>query len=160
MKAIISRDFIGGIAAIVIGSIYLVLAYNLGTSALDDLVGPAGMPRVYGWLMLGLGMALCATAAFSHWREDMQKEWVGEGRRIAWAAGLLGLGVIYLLIVTSVGYLVSMFLLIAATVFFHGERASVRMFAISALGAVCLWALFVHVLDVPMPPGLLSVIAG
>ena len=158
MQSILSRDFVGGIAAIIIGTVYLSFAYDLRASALDDIVGPGGMPRAYGWVMVVLGVCLCGVALVSRWGTDFRTEWVDQGRRIAWAAGLLGIGIVYLLVVTTVGYLVSMVVLIAATMMYHGERFSVRVLVTSVFGGTMLWALFVFVLDVSMPPGLLTYI--
>jgi hypothetical protein len=158
MQSLLSRDFVGGIAAIVIGSFYLVLAYDLRSSALDDIVGPGGMPRAYGWVMVLLGVALCVVTLVANWRKTMDDQWKDQGRRILWAAGLLGIGIVYLLIVNFVGYLVSMVMLIAATMVYHGERFSRKVLATSVFGGTMLWALFVFILDVHMPPGLLAYI--
>ena len=155
MQAVLSRDFVGGLAAIAIGTFYLIFAYDLRTSALDDIVGPGGMPRAYGWVLVGLGAALGLTSMISRWRADMTEEWSDQGRRVAWAAGLLGIGIVYLLIVKSLGYLLSMCLLIAATMIYHGEKPSAKVIGVSIFGAALLWALFVFVLGVSMPPGLM-----
>jgi len=156
MQSILSRDLIGGAAAIVIGAVYLSFAYDLRASALDDIVGPGGMPRAYGWVMVVLGVALCVVALVTRWGTDARLEWRGQGRRILWAAGLLGIGIAYLLVVNSVGYLLSMIALIAATIVYHGERFSAKVLATSVFGGTLLWALFVFVLDVSMPPGILA----
>jgi putative tricarboxylic transport membrane protein len=158
MHSILSRDFVGGIAAVLIGTFYLSLAYDLRSSALDDLVGPGGMPRAYGWVMVLLGVALSGAALVAQWRQQKTDHWKDQGRRIMWAAGLLGIGIAYLLIVNVLGYLLSMILLIAATMIYHGERFSTKVLATSAFGGVFLWALFVFVLGVHMPPGLLTYI--
>lgn len=158
MRSVFSRDFVGGITAILIGAVYLSFAYDLRASALDDIVGPGGMPRAYGWILVLLGCSLCVVTLVTRWRSDMSAEWKDQGRRILWAAGLLGIGIIYLLIVNTAGYLVSMIMLIAATMVYHGERFSTRALATSAFGGIFLWALFVFVLGVSMPPGLLAYI--
>lgn len=155
MQSLLSRDFVGGVAAILIGGLYLILAYDLRSSALDDIVGPGGMPRAYGWVMVFLGAALCVVTLVNNWRKSTDDQWKDQGRRILWAGGLLGIGIVYLLIVNSVGYLVSMVMLIAATMVYHGERFSLKVVVTSAFGGILLWALFVFVLGVHMPPGLL-----
>ena len=45
-----------------IGSGYLWMAYQIRQSALDDAVGPAGLPKVLAVLMIGLGAMLCLKA--------------------------------------------------------------------------------------------------
>lgn len=161
----ISRDFVGGLAAVVIGSVYLYFAYQLRMSALDDSLGPAGMPRIYGWLLVGLGLVLTAhaivsfavkPAAAAGGPEPERGEWVGQGRRIAWAAGLLAIAAAYLLVVEAFGYLVSIALLILGAASFLGASFGARLVAIACLGAAALWALFVLILGVSMPSGLLG----
>ncbi|MCT7376754.1 tripartite tricarboxylate transporter TctB family protein [Chelativorans salis] len=160
----ISRDLVGGLAAVVIGAVYLYFAYQLRVSALDDSLGPSGMPRIYGWLLLSLGLILTAQAVLSRLigpppaagREALRGEWEGQGRRIAWAAGLLAIGAAYLFVVEKLGYLVSVALLILAAATFLGARFGTRLLAIAALGAVALWAIFALVLGVSMPSGLLG----
>ena len=61
----LTRDFVGGVASIAIGAVYLFFAYQLRTSALDDSMGPGGLPRVYGWMLVGLGVILTAQAIVS-----------------------------------------------------------------------------------------------
>ncbi|WP_159588271.1 tripartite tricarboxylate transporter TctB family protein [Chelativorans xinjiangense] len=160
----ISRDLVGGLAAVVIGAVYLYFAYQLRVSALDDSLGPSGMPRIYGWLLLSLGLILTAQAILSRLigaplaagREALRGEWEGQGRRIGWAAGLFAIGAAYLSAVEKLGYLVSVALLIPAAATFLGARFGPRLLAIAALGAVALWAIFALVLGVSMPSGLLG----
>ena len=54
----LTRDMVGAIAAILIGAVYLYFAHQLRVSALDDTLGPSGMPRILGWLMIALGAVL------------------------------------------------------------------------------------------------------
>lgn len=156
MQSILSRDFVGGAAAVVIGAVYLSFAYDLRASALDDIVGPGGMPSAYGWVMVALGVSLCIVALVTRWGTYTRADWKDEGRRIVWAAGLLAIGIAYLLVVNAAGYLLSMIVLIAVTIMYHGERPSVKVFTTSVFGGTLLWALFVFVLDVSMPPGIFA----
>jgi putative tricarboxylic transport membrane protein len=114
------------------------------------------MPKAYDWVMVILGVALCLITLIARWRAEPRDEWSGQGRRIAWAAGLLGIGIGYLLIVQSLGYPLAMIALIAATILYHGEALSIKLIAVAVGGAIFLWALFVFVLGVSMPPGLLT----
>lgn len=152
----ISRDLVGGAAAVLIGAVYLFYAYQIRTSALDDTLGPGGMPRAYGWLLVGLGLVLSLQAVVSRASRAIKDEWSGEGRRVLWAAGLLGLGIAYLLVVETLGYLVSIALLLIGVALYQGAAASWRLPLIGIGGALFLWALFVLVLGVSMPRGLLA----
>ncbi|HEX5934916.1 MAG TPA: tripartite tricarboxylate transporter TctB family protein, partial [Pseudorhizobium sp.] len=95
----LTRDFVGGVASIAIGAVYLYFAYQLRTSALDDSMGPGGLPRIYGWLLVGLGVVLTIQSVFARRMSVAggvtaeKGEWEGQGRKILFAAGLLAIGI-------------------------------------------------------------------
>ena len=158
----LTRDFVGGVATIVIGAVYLYFAYQLRVSALDYSMGPGGLPRIYGWLLVGLGSILVIQALVARslaapaGAEPVKGEWDGQGRKIAYAAGLLVIAMGYIFIVESVGYLVSVGLFIVTTALYLGAGFSGRLLAIGIGGAVFLYAMFVSLLGVRMPAGMLA----
>jgi putative tricarboxylic transport membrane protein len=156
----ITRDFAGGAAAVLIGAIYLYFAYGIRVSALDDTVGPGGMPRAYGWILIGLGTVLSIQAAIARARAPSRGEWTGQGRRVAWAAGLLLFGIAYILVVETLGYPISIALLIAGVALYGGAPASFRLVLIGIGGAIFLYALFAVVLGVSVPEGLIAALVS
>ena len=68
-------------------------------------------------------------------------------------AGLLAIGVLYIALVPSLGYLLSIALLIAATTYYQGGGLNGRVALVALGGAVLFWLLFVRVLSIPQPPG-------
>ena len=158
----LTRDFVGGVASIAIGAVYLFFAYQLRASALDDSMGPGGLPRVYGWLLVGLGAVLTIQALFARRlatageAPDEKGEWDGQGRKIAFAAGLLAIGIGYIFVVETLGYLISVAVLLLVTALYLGAGNKGRVLAVAVLGAVFLWVMFVIVLGVRMPSGLLA----
>lgn len=158
----LTRNFAGGLAAMILGGSYLSYANTLRVSSLADSFGPRGMPLIYGGLMLGLGLILMVQAIVTHLRlpadqrPDLREEWKGQRRKVAWAAGLMMLAVAYVLLVSFLGYLIALALLIGAVVMYLGVPPGWRPVAISIAGAVVLWLIFVVVLDVSMPSGLLA----
>lgn len=160
------RDLFGGSAAVAIGAGYLAMALEIRNSALDDSVGPAGLPKVLAGLMIGLGVILCVKALLASRVARPVGPVSDEGatseasrirpRGILKAAGLLGIAVGYLLIVRTVGYLPSVFALIVAAALYGGTALTWRVFAIGAGGAVFYWLLFVVLLGIPLPAGLLG----
>ncbi|MGK0297909.1 MAG: putative tricarboxylic transport membrane protein [Gammaproteobacteria bacterium] len=152
----LSRDFVGGLVAVVAGGIYLFFSLQLRTSALADTIGPAGLPKVLGVLMISLGVILCIQSLFTYFKSGKPEisEWQGQGRRIARAFGLLSLGIGYLLLVKSLGYAISIGILLALVALYQGATANWRVVVISTGGAATLWAIFVLLLDVPMPSGI------
>lgn len=161
----ITRDMIGGLVAVLFATVYLHYASQIRISSLADSFGPQGMPLVYGWLMLGLGLVLVGQAVFAYLKSDAgarqlidTADWAGQGRKTMWAAGLMAFAIAYLGLVTSLGYLLAMAVLICGVALFLGARFTWRPVLIGLLGAVVLWLIFVKLLGVDMPTGLLAVI--
>ena len=152
----LTRDLVGGIAAVVIGSVYLYQSTRLGSSFLSDSVGPAGIPMMLGVLMIILGLILSLRTVYRQLKsgEKFKSEWQGQGNRILRAAGLLLIGMAYLLVVQSLGYLLCIALLILMVALYQGAQLSWRIFVIAAGGAMTLWAFFVLLLGVSMPSGI------
>ncbi|WP_265502590.1 tripartite tricarboxylate transporter TctB family protein [Paracoccus beibuensis] len=150
-------------AAIGLGACYLYFASQMRASSLADSFGPQGMPLVYGWLMLGLGVVLvlqwlvATSRSSSETRQAAHADaWRGQGRKILRAGGLFGLAAAYLPIVQTLGYLPSMALLTFAVALYLGAPLTWRPVAIGIGGAIVLWLIFVQLLGVPMPRGILS----
>lgn len=159
----ITREAVGGLAAIILGAAYLHFAGQMRASSLADSFGPKGMPLVYGWLMLGLGVVLLAQSLVLGLRLSkadrhaaQSQAWDGQGRKILWAGGLFAMAVIYVLIVQALGYLPSIALLTLAVALYLGAPLSWRPVAIAIGGAIVLWLIFVKLLGVPMPRGILA----
>ena len=73
------------------------------------------------------------------------------GRQLRRAAGILAIGVGYLVAAPTIGYLPAVALALAATALYEGERPSVRLALVACGGAAALYLLFVIVLGVEMP---------
>lgn len=168
------RNLVTGLCALLLGAGYLAMAMQLRTSALADAVGPAGVPRVLGVLMMAFGAILSVQALQAGRRapksafaaaaltggaapepDGDEAETVGLAG-IAKAAGLLAIAIAYLLIVKTVGYLVAVCALFCAASIYGGTKVSWRVFAISIGGALVFWILFVEILGIPLPGGILS----
>ena len=168
------RDLVAGAAAIVIGGGYLLMAVQIRASALADSVGPGGFPKVLAVFMIGLGLVLCvqallagrrdranapAATAFPPTAADPDPEPESERGGIDGllrAAGMLAIGIVYLLIVRTVGYVPAIAALIVAATLYGGARLSWRVFAIGVAGALLYWLVFVWLLGIPLPGGVLA----
>lgn len=158
-----TREFVGGILAILVGGGYFAMALQIRASALADSVGPAGLPKVLGLLMIALGIILCAQALLAARRKpanavaaadaEGNDEMRGGFAGIARAGGLLAIGIGYLLIVRTVGYVPAIAALIIAAALYGGAPLTWRVFAIGLVGAVFYYVLFVLVLGIPLPAG-------
>jgi putative tricarboxylic transport membrane protein len=155
---IITRDLVGGIGAIAIGAVYYAYASQMRVSALDDTVGPAGLPKVYAILMVVFGVIIAAGALLRSLRMraaglPVKPEWAGQGRKATQAGGILLIGIAYILLVPSIGYAPGIALLVLATALYQGAARDWRLVAIAVAGAAVLWVIFVVLLGVSMPHG-------
>ncbi|MDG2088349.1 MAG: tripartite tricarboxylate transporter TctB family protein [Arenicellaceae bacterium] len=152
-----SRDLVGGLVTIVLGSLYLVFSFRQRVSALADSIGPAGMPKVLGFLMVALGIVLCIQAIYQYRKSALSSptEWDGIGGQILRAFGLVCIAILYIYLIAILGYVPSIALLLAAVAIYLGATISWRLAVIALCGSLALWAIFVLLLDVPMPAGIL-----
>jgi hypothetical protein len=121
--------------------------------------------------MMVLGLILCAQALLAGRRVgagetahggaaepvegDSDAEGAGIGGLVR-AGGMLAIGIVYLLIVRTLGYAPAIALLIAAAALYGGAALSWRLFAIAVTGAVLYWLVFVWLLGIPLPGGVLA----
>jgi hypothetical protein len=145
-----SRDLTFGAVMLAVGLVYYRLTTGVSQSALDDTVGPVGLPRLYAMILVALSVVTIVRAALA-WRQSPRRD--DEPRRSWRFAGTLLIGVMYVAIVPWLGYLPSIALLIAGTAWYQGGTINRRVIIVSASGALLLWLLFVAFLRIPQPPG-------
>jgi hypothetical protein len=157
----ITRNLAGGLVTLLLGIVYLYFAYRIRPSALADTMGAGGVPVVYGWLMVLLSAILIIQSLFASIRNPEKNsrasEWQGQGLKTIKAAGLVCFGIAYLLIVNTLGYLFSIALLLIGVALYRGAPAGIRLILTGIGGAIVLWVIFVMVLGVRMPSGILKV---
>jgi hypothetical protein len=157
----ITRNLAGSLLSLLLGGVYLYFAYGIHKSALADTMGAGGVPRVYGWLMVGLSILLICQAVWANLRSpatiSWREEWQGQGMKTVKAAGLLCFGIVYLLIVDTLGYLLSIALLLFGVALYRGAPFGLRVIVTSIGGAIFIWAIFVLVLGVHMPTGFFKI---
>jgi len=158
-----------GIVMLAIAATYYLLGTNIPQSALDDAVGPRGLPRTYAIVLAALAILTIARALRSRARRTdapaaQQKP---DTRARSWRfIGLALIGIVYLAVVPWLGYLVSIALLIAGTAWYQGGSITgapdtarrTGILVVAASGAVVLWLLFVVLLGIPQPSGAWSAI--
>ena len=145
-----SRDSAFATVMLAVGLAYYWLTSQVQQSALDDTVGPVGLPRLYAVILVALSLITMVRAAALR-RQPPQRDDVP---RRSWRfAGMLLIGVLYVAIVPWLGYLTSIAILIAGTAWYQGGIINRRVVVVSASGALILWLLFVVFLRIPQPPG-------
>jgi len=146
-----AKDVALGTAMLAVGVAYYWLTTQVQQSALDDTVGPVGLPRFYALLLVGLSAILIVQAASVRFRQNRSSS--GEPRQSWRFLGMLLIGVLYVVVVPWLGYLLSIGLLIGPTAWYQGGSIDRRGILVAASGAVLLWVLFVAFLRVPQPLG-------
>ena len=147
-----SRDLTFGAVMLAAGLAYYWLTTGVPQSALDDAVGPVGLPRLYAVVLVALSVVTMVRAGFVLVRRHPSQR-DDETPRSWRFAGMLVIGVMYVAIVPWLGYLPSIALLIAGTAWYQGGVINRRVIIVSASGALLLWLLFVAFLRIPQPPG-------
>lgn len=147
-----SRDLTLGAVMLAVGLAYYWLTTGVPQSALDDTVGPVGLPRLYAAVLVALAVVTMVRAVHAVvWRRPPRRD--DELRRSWRFAGMLLIGMLYVAIVPWLGYLASITTLIAGTAWYQGGVINRRVIIVSASGALLLWLLFVAFLRIPQPPG-------
>ena len=62
-------------------------------------------------------------------------------------------GIGYLALISSLGYFVTIFLLIITVALYAGARLSLKLLAISVVGAISMWVIFDKLFSIPLPVG-------
>jgi hypothetical protein len=151
MKAL-SRELGLAVVMLAVALAYYGLTTQVPESALDDAVGPAGVPRLYAVMLVVLCAFLIVRSLLVMFRHESPRG--DDGPRRSWRfAGMLLIGVGYVVIVPWLGYPVSIALLIAGTAWYQGGTINRRVVIVAASGALLLWLLFVAILRIPQPPG-------
>ena len=147
-----NRDVIFGCAGLLLAASYYQLASAVPQSLLADAVGPQGLPKAYAIVLAILSLVLIVGSVRRPQvagGEDRAHR--GHGR----AAGMLAIGVVYVSIVSWLGYVASIAALILATAWYQGGAMTRWVAVVSVCGAVFFWLLFVVLLRVPHPVGAL-----
>lgn len=134
-------------------------------SPLEGQVGAAGFPKLLALSLGGLALIRIAQTLLTARRAGVPSSPAAgaaaerEAPGLAWrqhgrAAGMLGIGIGYILLLPILGYVLSIGLLIAAVALYSHRRLSRGLVVIAIVGAGVLYVMFVWLLQVPMPAGI------
>ena len=145
-----------GLAALVVAGVYAFFASEIPRSYLADPVGAAGLPEGYAIALALLAVLLVAQSLASpaprQETVDSGSEQMAASQHFR-AIGLLLPGIAYLLLIASLGYLVTIFLLIIAVALYAGARPGLQLLSISVVGAISMWVIFDRLFNIPLPVG-------
>jgi putative tricarboxylic transport membrane protein len=125
---------------------YYAMTAGIPDSQLSDSIGPQGLPRAYAFVLAALSVILILRSVRSTVR-------LRSDPAIWRVAGMLGIGVVYVLAVERLGYFLSIAGLIVATTYYQGGALGRNVVIVAVVGAVICWLLFVRLMGVPQPPG-------
>ena len=126
-----------------------------------DEVGATGLPTVYAVSLAALAMALAVKALLSRRVASgvdrcADGDFRSEGGKLVRAAGMLAIGIGYVIVVDFVGYALTLVAVIALVAVYQGERMDRRLAGIAIGGGALFFAFFDLVLGIDMPTGLWS----
>ena len=159
-----TRDSWIGVVFLAVAVVFWIAADGIRISPLDGPVTASGLPKSLAYALGVLAVLLIvrsiAVKRLATARPPAVESAAQEGgdprnlRQHLRAAGMLTIGVAYLLAVPYLGYTLSIFGLMLATAVYAGARFGLKTGVIAALGGVCFYFFFVKLLNIPLPPGL------
>ena len=151
------RDAITGIVLMALAVLYYKMADALPRSLLSDNVGAEGFPKLLAGSLFLLALVLLLMGLFKRRAansiEEKEKR-AHEKQAALKAAGMLILGVLYLLFVSLIGYPLAVGFLIAAVLLYYKEALSLKVVITASIGGILFWVFFVFALEIPMPMGI------
>lgn len=158
------RDLLFGTATLVVAVVYYGLAAAIPASDLSDPIGPQGLPKIYAVLLAGLALILIARSLprvhsnpeppnpDPRTLEPPKPE--PQGSPAARVAGMLLIGIAYIIVLPWLGYLVSIAALLTFTIYLQGGPINRRTILVSLSGAAVFWLLFIWLLGIQYPAGI------
>jgi putative tricarboxylic transport membrane protein len=170
----VPRDVWIGLATLALGGWYWWAAGDIPISPLDGIVNAAALPRALAIAMMTFSVLLIVRALAIEWvylRAARQSAGAPAARpgpdghnfstaQHVKAAGIVAIGIAYLLILPWLGYVASVFLLVAAASIYIGARAGLYTLGVAAMIAAIYYLLFVRLLDISLPAGFWPALFG
>lgn len=150
-----SLELAFGLTMLALAGVYYAAAAAIPVSLLDDVVGPAGLPKAYGLLLAALAAVQVVRALVVRRRQAPGA--AGPAPRIHTGSGIaviLGIGLAYGVVLPWLGYPASIALLLAATAGYAGGGINRLVVGVAVAGGTAFWLLFVWILGIPQPEGI------
>jgi hypothetical protein len=157
----INRDAWIGLAMLLVAVVYWLEADKIKISPLDGPVGASGLPKSLAYALGLLSIILIARSLFGALMAPKaapqhavdEQTFADAMRPHLRAVGMLAIGVGYLLLVSWLGYIITIAALLLLVSLYIGAALTLRTVLIAALGGVFYYLLFVQFLGIPLPPG-------
>ncbi|MEL6264672.1 MAG: tripartite tricarboxylate transporter TctB family protein [Pseudomonadota bacterium] len=169
MPSHIPRDVWIGLVMLAGAALYWLGADGIPISPLDGEVNAAAMPKALAYVLAALAVLLIVRAisveiiaaragATGPVPQPDPEERAEARRRHLRAAGVIAIGVGYLLVLETLGYLISITLLLIVLAAYIGARRDWRLPATAFALAASFKLIFVHLLGIPLPSGILEAV--
>jgi putative tricarboxylic transport membrane protein len=149
-----SLDLAFGLAMVALAGSYYTTAAAIPASFLDDVVGPAGLPQIYSFVLAGLAAVQVVRALVMRRPPTGAVQPAGRALLDSRIAVTLGIGIAYGAVLPWLGYPASIALLLAATAGYMVGGINKRVVAVAVAGGAVFWLLFVWLLGIPQPEGI------
>ncbi|HEX3786297.1 MAG TPA: tripartite tricarboxylate transporter TctB family protein [Pseudonocardiaceae bacterium] len=163
-------DVVAGAAVAALGAFALVTALNLAFLSNSGVPGPGFFPTLLSGLLVVLGVLLAVfalrtrqvvasgpdTGDVTDVESAEGEDEPSQGRRALRAGGVWLCFAVAVPVLTVLGFVPAMAILIAVLLFGVERRYSWRSLVLAVVVPVAVFELFVHVLTIPLPGGLLA----
>ena len=148
------RDLAFGGATLALSVAYYWMAAAIPESQLADAIGPQGLPKTYAVLLAALSLVLIVRALGIRDSNPESRAPSPESRSPLWrVAGMLAIGIVYILVAPWLGYLLSIAALILATTYYQGGTVTRQVAVVALSGGIFFYLLFVVMMGIQQPPG-------
>jgi len=162
---LVNKDIAAGIVLVILAVAYWLGADSIPKSLLEGGVGAEALPKMLGVLLLILSAVLVLQTILAKRQKteatavaddatDEDAPAVSNYVKHTRALGLLLIGIGYIVLVETVGYIVGIAYLLAAVTLFAGGATRRMVILFAVLGAVFFWVLFVEILGIHQPQGI------
>ncbi len=156
----INRDTWIGVAMLLLAVVYWLEADKIRISPLDGPVGASGLPKALAYALGALALILIIRSVAGALASQktavaakVEEQPPAAVRPHFRAVGLLAIGVGYLLLVSWLGYAVTIAALLLAVSLYIGAEFTLRTMLIAVGGGLVYYLLFVQFLGIPLPTG-------
>jgi putative tricarboxylic transport membrane protein len=154
----LTRDTAVALGLIALAGLYWLGADQIRVSRLEGIVGAQAVPK---GLAVSLAILAALLVAQDLLRARRAVRWpAGEAGEVSGspahlrAGGMLLIGMGYLAVVDTVGYMPAVVGLVLATALYLGQHLSARLVLLAVGLAVLYYLIFVRLLGIPLPPGI------
>jgi putative tricarboxylic transport membrane protein len=153
----VTRDTGVALGLLVLSGLYWFGADRIKVSRLEGIVGAQAVPK---WLAVSLAILSLLLIVQDLWRRRAavvagdEKPEAGATDAHLRAAGMLLIGMAYLAVVGTIGYLPAIALLVLAAARYMGQSWSGGLILVAMGGALLYYLIFVRLLGIPLPAGI------